>query len=96
MYRVLKCILEEHRSKGHKGETSVSVSGEASDPAAKKSISEKMQSGLKALDNTQFLDKESGKIALNKKNNKNPTTKVLTAEEKLVDDFSKLIKKCHS
>ena len=95
MYRVLKCILEEHR-KGHKGETSVSVSGEASDPAAKKSISEKMQSGLKALDNTQFLDKETGKIVLNKKNNKNPTAKVLTAEEKLVDDFSKLIKKCHS
>ena len=55
-----------------------------------------MKSGLKALDNTQFLDVETGKIVLNKKNHKNPAAKTLSGDDKIIDDFKKLLKKCHS
>ena len=92
---MLKEILEEHR-RGHRGETSVSLAGTVSDPTAKKTLSEQMKSGLTALDSTQFLDRESGKIVLSAKPNKTKNVKTLTADEKLVDDFHKLTKKRHS
>ena len=73
-------------------ETGVAVTGDVTDPVAKKALAEKLAPALSEMEGLEFFDKDSGKIKI--KNRPNPKKKEdQTAEDKMVADFRALIKK---